>query len=239
MEALVDDREDHRLGEADDEQRHRHAEDDLAECDRRRDVPHAREELGAQAVLVPLGGSLHDLQRRQRRGRAEKRGRVHDRHRSAAGNREEPRADERRDQPQPLAHRREGAVRVGQQVVGEHRLQQSRAAGGEDPGRPAVDERDEVDQPDLTAVVDEQEQQHDAGHRRVHEHQQRAAAHAVDDEPGERGDEPPQGQDEEDQACRRVRARERLRPDREREPHRRVAEHRQRLAGQQQAHVAP
>src|SRR5207253_4297692 len=94
------------------------------------------------------------------------------------------------------------------------------------------------EEPEVAAVVHEQQQAHDRGEAQMRRDHQRALAQPVDDEPADRRDQPGEREHEEHEPGLRVRAGQNLRPDAEDDDHRPVAEHRQRLASEEQAHVA-
>jgi hypothetical protein len=96
VEALVDDREQGRLGEADDQQRDRRGQHDLREHWRPADVPKARGRRGPPALTRPwLGVSRGDPDEHQGHRCDHERRRVEHRDRPAADRREQGRADER------------------------------------------------------------------------------------------------------------------------------------------------
>jgi hypothetical protein len=131
-----------------------------------------------------LRPGLAQPQRGQRGGRDHERGRVEDRHRGAAGRRVQPGAGDRRHEPEALAHRLQQRVRLAELLGRHERHEQRGLAGGEQRVRPAVHDRDGVQEPD--AVTDEQQREHDPRARQIHRDQQRAAAHAIDEQPRER-----------------------------------------------------
>ena len=145
---------------------------------------------------------------------------------------------ERRDDPQALARGREHAVRLREELLREHDLEQRRAGGVEDGAEGPVGERDRVDQPGVAAVVDEQQHEHERAEHAVGDDHQRPPAHPVGEQPTERREQRARGEGEERQPGERARAGQRLHPDREDDQHRPVAERRQRLAGEQQPGVA-
>jgi hypothetical protein len=130
------------------------------------------------------------------------------------------------------------AVCLGQLVGGQHRREQRRPAGAEHGERDTVGRGDRVQDPDVPAVVHEQQRQDRGGGREVRDDQQRPPPHAVDEHPEQRRDQLRRGEEEEDHAGGGARAGQLLGPDAEREPERRVTEDRQRVAGHVQPHVA-
>jgi hypothetical protein len=105
--------------------------------------------LGRRGLLL-----VHAHPREEEHRRTE-RGRVEDRHRTAAEDCVQPGARKRRDDPQPLARGRHRAVGGSEQFLREHDLEQRRASGVEDRADCAVCERDRVEQPRIAAIVDE------------------------------------------------------------------------------------
>ena len=137
MEALAVDREDERLVEPDREERRADADAELAQDGRARDVGETRGELAEEVVLLRRRRRLAEAQCDEGGGRAEERPGVDERDDGAAERGVQPRARERRDEPQAFADRLEGAVRVAQQLVGQHRLHhRRRAAPKMSPPRP-------------------------------------------------------------------------------------------------------
>ena len=130
------------------------------------------------------------------------------------------------------------AVRLGEQLLRQHDLEQRRAGGVEDSPEGPVGERDRVDQPRVAAVVDEQEHEHDRPEHAVGDDHQRPPAHPVGEQPAEWRQQRARGEGEERQAGERARPGQRLHPDREDDEHRPVAERRQRLPGEQEPGVA-
>ena len=117
MQALVEHREDDRLGETDHEQADTAREDDLLQGGRAKDVARAGEDLGQEAVFLALELGLGSPQEQKRRDDRDEAHGVEHRHRTPAGRRVDPRADERRDQPQTFAHRLEHPVRLAEQLA--------------------------------------------------------------------------------------------------------------------------
>ena len=115
--------------------------------------------------------------------------------------------------------------------------QQRRLAGAEHRVREPVDGGDRVEDPDVAAVVDEQQRQHGRSGGEVGDDQQPPARDAVDEQAGQRREQRRRGDEEHDHAGGRAAAGQHLGPHAERQPHRAVAEQRERLAGDVEPHV--
>ena len=101
-----------------------------------------------------------------------------------------------------------------------------------------VEQRDDVDQPQVAAVVHEEQQEHRHCEEDVRDDHQRPSTHTVGEHARERGGQAPRREHEEDEPRGRVRSRERLRPDPEDDDQSPVAEQRDSLAAEEQARVA-
>src|SRR5439155_3954615 len=120
----------------------------------------------------------------------------------------------------------------------QHRCQKGRARREKhEPGRP-VEPGHQVDEPEVIAAVDEEQQEQRGTNQAVRRDQQRSFADAVDDESRQRREEGGQHEDEEGETGRGIAARKGLGPDPEDEEHRRVAQHRDGRAEQEDARVA-
>ena len=104
--------------------------------------------------------------------------------------------------------------------------------------REAVGERDRVDDPDVAAVVHEQEREHDHGRHEVVADQHLAAREAVRDDSRGGRQEPGQREEAERDAARARRARQLERPDAEHDEQRAIAEQARDVAREEQAEVA-
>ena len=81
------------------------------------------------------------------------------------------------------------AVRLGQELSWEHDRHQRRTRGRSEGSCCAVKERHGIDDPDVTAIVDEKERQDDKRLGRVDPDQQWASSQSVDHEARERREE--------------------------------------------------
>ena len=157
MEALVEHCEDHRFGEADEQQAEPRREHDLTERQRRADMTRTCQQLLEEVMLLPLEAWLFNPQRQERGDDGNEARRVEDRDRAAADRRVDRGADERCNQPQALSHGLEEPVRFTDQIARQDDGDERGARrGGEGPGR-AVERGDRVDDPDVAAVVHEEE----------------------------------------------------------------------------------
>jgi hypothetical protein len=178
------------------------------------------------------------MQGEQRGERDQERRRVQQRHGPPAGHGVEADAGHRRDEPQPLAHGLQDGVGRAEQLGREHRGQQRGLAGGQQRVGRAVGHRHEVDDPQVPAVVDGQQRQHGQGGQRIHPQQQRAAAHTVDEQAGQRRRDLGRGDAEDDHRAGGRAAGQLARPQGQRQPQGGVAEQRERLADEIQPRVA-
>ena len=153
-----------------------------------------------EVVLLHGARRLGEAERDERCSRDEERRRVDDRDDGAAPGGEDARARERRDEAQPFADRLVRAVRLGEQLVGDHRLQHRAARGREDVAAEAVEQRDAVEDPHVAAVVHEEQEAHHARERELRRDHQRPLGQPVDDEAAERRDEARSAEHEEDEA---------------------------------------
>ena len=155
---------------------------------------------------------------------------VDDGYDSPSGEREQARTAEGTEQPEALPYRAEHSPGVTEQFVGEHQLQERRLAGAEERVIEPISEGDQVDEPELSPSVYEEEQQYHGGASEIAPDQERSARQAVDHETHDRGEEGGGGDREEDESGVAVAACEHLDPDAQGEEHRRVAEERERLS---------
>ena len=70
-------------------------------------------------------------------------------------------SQQRRHEAEPLAGALQRSVRIGQQLIREDRLQQPVARRIREGTADPVQKRDEIDQPEVLAAVDEQQQEQD------------------------------------------------------------------------------
>ena len=150
----------------------------------------------------------------------------------------EPDPRKRSDDPQPFAGCCERAVGLCEQFLRQHEAKERRARGEVDRPADAVEERDEIDDPRIALVVDEEEQQDRAGEQEVDGNHQRPLADAVREQAGQGAEERTEPEDHEDEPGGGRRARQRLHPHGEHDEHRPVAKGGERLPGEEQACVA-
>jgi len=165
--------------------KHMPREDDLHQRVRAEDVARAREHLGHEVVFFALEARLRSAHEEQRRHDGDEARGVEHRDGAAAEQGIEAGPRERCDDPQALARCRERSVRLREQLLREHDLEQRRAGGVEDGAEGPVGERDRVDQPGVAAVVDEQEHEHERAEHAVGDDHQRPPAHPVGEQPTE------------------------------------------------------
>src|SRR5581483_3392429 len=233
VQSLGRDREDQRLAEPGDGERRADADRQLAEDAVPRDVADAGRDLAQEVVLLGRARGLRERQADERERGDDERAGVHERDRVTSGRGEEAGAGERSDEAEALADRLVRAVRLGEELVGEHRLQHCGARRREDVAEETVETRDEIEEPDVAAIVHEEKKAHHAGEGELRADHQRPLHDSVDEEAAERRGEAREREHEEDEPRGAVRPGELLRPDREREEHHPVAEHRDGLAGEE------
>ena len=202
-----------------------------------RDVLGARGGRAQPVVLLARGLGLTQPQGEQRSGGEQERGRVEDRHRAAARDGVEPGARDRRDEPQPFADGLQRRVGRRQQLRRKQRHEQRGLARGEHHVGRAIQGRNDIDDPYVARVADEQQREHGERRERVDDEQQRAAAHPVHEQPAERREQLRRDDAQEHEPGRGARAGELLHPQPEREPQRRVTEQAERLADEEQPRV--
>ena len=190
-----------------------------------------------EVVLAWRDRRLDERQCDEGHGRADERGCVDHRDDVAAEGGEEPGSGDRRDDPKSFAHRLQHAVRLTELLVRQHRLQHRGACGGEDVAAEAVEQRHDVEQPEIRAAVHEQQQAHHGREGKVRPDHQTPFREPVDDDPAERGHQTGQSQEEEDDPGFGVRSGQNTGPDPEGDVHRPVAEHRQELPAEEKADV--
>ena len=237
MQPDVDDLVDERLAEPDHKQRYAHREDDAAEPFRSQDVPDAERHLVQEVVLGRRRPLLPDIEQRQTQRRRAERHRVQDRDAAGPEGRQQPGADQRGDQPEPLGERLQQAVHLAEALGREDDGEQGRLAGLQDGARQSVEERDHVDQPHLFLAADEQQQKDRDPDRDVDHDHQRPATDPVDQD-AERGrHQVRERQDEEEQAGGGAAPGELLHPDAEPDEHDAIAEDGERRARHHQPRV--
>ena len=219
------------------EQRAGDADRQLSEHARVDDVCDPGGRLAQEVLLARRGRRLSEPKCDERRSRPEERRGVDERHDVTPERDEEAGADDRRKDPESLAHGLEEAVRLAELLVREHRPQHRGARRPEDVAAEPVQQCDGVEDPEIRAVVHEQEQAHRRREREMRHDHQPPLRQPVDDDPAERRYEPGHAEEEEDDPGLRIRPGEDPRPDAERDEHRPVAEHRQELAGEEEADV--
>ena len=238
VQALVEDREDHRLGEPHHEQADTAGEDDLSQHRRPQDVTRPGEQLRYEIVLVALELRLGRAQEQERDDNRDEAGGIENGHGATARRGVDAGTGERCDQPQPLAHRLEHPVRLAEQLARQDHGHQGRPGRRRERPRRAVEHDHGIQQPEVAAVVHEEEQQDHEGLRAVRPDHHAPPRQAVDDEPRDGREQRRQGEREEDEAGGGIAAGQILRPDAKDDEHRPVAEDGQRPAGEEDTRVA-
>lgn len=178
--------EQERLREADDQQARAGREDDLLQGQRGEDMPQAGCQLGEEVLLLPLESCFGRTDEQEGNRDADEGERICGRHDATTKRGIETGSEQGRDQTQSFPHRGEDRVGIAEQLARQHHGEKRRPRGRKDDAGSTVEARDDVDQPEVAAIVHEEQQQHRSGHDAVHADQQRPLAHAVDDKARER-----------------------------------------------------
>lgn len=199
MEPVVDDGEQNRLAESESDDRDGTGADEPAQVGRGADVgepgaelapagaPRARGAFAApgparRACFAPPAPS----HRCERGGRGEEGRRIERGDGRAADRGEQPRARQRRQQPQRLAHALQGGVAVTHELAREDGDEEGGLAGALEGGRGAERGHHRVDDPHIAGVVDEHERRDGERAGEVDRDEQRPLGEAIDQQAGDR-----------------------------------------------------
>jgi hypothetical protein len=152
VQALVDQGKDRHLGHPHEQRHDRRSDREPAQVRGGHDVPKSRAQIrpepGARTPFHVLGPD-----RQKEAGGDDEGGRVESRHRVPAGQRVQTSARQRRHQPRGLLRGLQQPVRVAELVLDQHPHEQPRSRRLIDDDARPVQERDEIDLPDVRATA--------------------------------------------------------------------------------------
>jgi hypothetical protein len=224
--------ESYRLQHAEHETRQGHRQGRLAQHHGLPEMPGTAGDLREPLLLARHrpGFPLMDEQERYRCD--EKRPSVHDRHGGATEHGEQAGPSQGADEAKAFTCGLEEAVGVDELILLEHRHKKGRLGRAEEGVDGPVQEHHEPDEPYLATAVNKEQSEHGDGSGKVCPDEQRAAADAIDDEPGKGRGERGEPEEEEREAGVAGAAGELLHPDTRSQPQRHVAEEREDLTAE-------